>query len=177
MFLSDSYRSILVKIKVKIFSPVSIQDQNLINIPMHWFSVATDVSGPTVFSQRYGRDFVRSAPKCRAIVVRANSAPRLWIRNGFLLWNEMIEKKTKNSKDNMALLVLSSMCWKCTLVLLYLIILWADGAARRKLCGWVFWSFRSWTPLTGDGKRSSLVAIQSDDTSRFIDHVMHAVFL
>lgn len=77
----------------------------------------------------------------------------------------------------MALLVLSSMCWKCTLVLLYLIILWADGAARRKLCGWVFWRFRSWTPLTGDGKRSSLVAIQSDDTSRFIDHVMHAVFL
>lgn len=59
----------------------------------------------------------------------------------------------------------------------YLIAISADGAARRKLCGGVFWGFRGWTPLTGDGKRRSLVAVQGDYTPGFAHHVMNAIFL
>jgi len=58
-----------------------------------------------------------------------------------------------------------------------LIIISANSAARRKLCCVVLWSFRGGSPLTGDGKRSSLVTVQGDDASGFVDHMMHAIFL
>lgn len=59
----------------------------------------------------------------------------------------------------------------------YLIIISADGAARRKLCAGGLWGFRCWPSLTGDGKCCPLVTVQGDDASGFVDHVMHAVFL
>ena len=60
---------------------------------------------------------------------------------------------------------------------LYLIIVSANGAARRKLCGGRLWGFRGWPPLTGNSKRCPLVTVQGDDASGFVDHVMHAVSL
>lgn len=68
-------------------------------------------------------------------------------------------------------------CEERVLWLLYLIIISAEGAARRKLCGGGLWGSRGWPPLTGDGKGSPLVTVQGDDASRFIDHVMHAIFV
>lgn len=57
-----------------------------------------------------------------------------------------------------------------------LIIICADGAARRKFCGGGFGGFRDRAPLAGDCKRCPLMTVQSDDASSFVDHVMHAVF-
>lgn len=58
----------------------------------------------------------------------------------------------------------------------YLVVISADGAARRELSGGGLWSFRGWPPFTGDGKRCFLVTVKGDDSSSFVDHVMHAVF-
>lgn len=63
----------------------------------------------------------------------------------------------------------------CFSIPLYLIIISADGAARRKLCGGGLWGFRGWAPLTSDGKRCPLVTVQGDDPSGFADNMMHAV--
>lgn len=65
---------------------------------------------------------------------------------------------------------------KCENVLQYLIIISADGAARRKLCGGGLRGFRGWAPLASDGKRCPLVTVQGDDPSGFVDSMMHAVF-
>lgn len=59
------------------------------------FSMATAFSGPTVLSHRYGRLLLRFAPKCLAMVVRANSAPLLWTRNCFLLFRRKAKQNER----------------------------------------------------------------------------------
>lgn len=64
----------------------------------------------------------------------------------------------------------------CCSVSLDLIIVTAEGAARRELCAGGLWGFRGRAPLAGDGKRCPLVTVQGDDPPGFVDDVMHAVF-
>lgn len=65
-------------------------DKTKANAPIYRVAVAAVVKGPTVLSQRYGRHLVRFVPKCLAMVVSVNSAPLLWISNGFLLLEEKL---------------------------------------------------------------------------------------
>lgn len=60
--------------------------------------------------------------------------------------------------------------------LLYLLAIGAEDAAGRKVCVGGLWGFRGRAPLASDGKGCLLVAVESDDPTSFVDHVMHAVF-
>lgn len=60
---------------------------------------------------------------------------------------------------------------------LYLVIVSSDGAAWRIFLGGGFWGFRYWSPFTGDGKSCFLVTVQCDNSTGFVNHVIHAIFL
>lgn len=129
-------------------------------------AMATVLRGPTVFSHRYGRHLVRFEPKRLAMVVKVNSAPRRWISSGRLLCGDTNVPDARLNVDFQRVFQ----------NFLYLVGISADGAAWRKLCSGGFGGFRGWTPLTGDGKRSPLVAVERDDPSCFVDDVMDAIF-
>lgn len=58
----------------------------------------------------------------------------------------------------------------------HLVVVRAESAARRELCGGTLRSFGGRAPLACDGEGCPLVTVKGDDPPGFVDHVMHAIF-